>query len=224
MSRTVNAATPSAGATRQWPENRLPLLARPWLLTSWLALFLLAGCGNREMLVPIRNPQPDTVNFAGNWRMLDDFEAMQTKIDEAISQTDGVDEREILRGLLASNSDKRSRSKRNVGGLVHVFLENGKSLRISQTDAGLFIAFDRSVVEEYRFGEARMLSKGGARAQRVSGWEGDDYIIETLDEHGMKLTERYVLEAGGIELIRQITLRSAELDTVTVVQTFSRDG
>ena len=224
MSRTVNAATSSARATRQWTDNRVQLMARPWLLTGWLALFLLTACGNREMLVPIRNPQPDTVSFAGNWRMLEDFEAMQGKIDEAISQTDGVDEREILRGLLASNSDKRSRSKRDVGGLVHVFLENGKSLRISQTDAGLFIAFDRSVVEEYRFGEARMLSKGGARAQRVSGWEGQDYVIETLDDQGMKLTERYVLKPGGIELSRQITLRSAELNTVTVVQTFSREG
>jgi len=197
---------------------------RALIAAGALGIIALAGCGNREMLVPIRNARPESVSFAGRWRMREDFEAMQAEIDRAISQTDGVDERKILRGMIASNSDRRSRSNRNVGGLVHVFLENGQSLRISQTDAGLFIAFDRSVVEEYRFGEARMLSKGGARVQRVSGWEGDAYVIETLDEHGMKLTERYELAAGGGELIRRITLRSADLESVTVEQTFVRES
>ena len=128
--------------------------------------------------------------------------------------------------MIASNSDaSRSRSnRRNVGGLVHVFLENGQNLRISQTDAGLFIAFDRSVVEEYRFGEVRMLSKGGAQAQRVSGWLGNAYVIETLDRHGMKLTERYALDASVDSRIRRITLRSAEGDSISLVQNFRRES
>lgn len=196
------------------------------LTAALVGLLVLSGCGSREMLVPIRNAQPTSVNFEGRWTMREDFEAMQAEIDRAISRTDDVDERKILRGMIASNSNQqRSRSRnRNVGGLVHVFLENGQNLRISQTDAGLFIAFDRSVVEEYRFGEARMLSKGGAQAQRVSGWMGDAYVIETLDSHGMKLTERYEIGSGGDELSREITLRSAEQETVTVMQTFIRES
>lgn len=194
-------------------------------LSALIGLLILSACGSREMLVPIRNAQPTSVNFEGRWTMREDFEAMQAEIDRAISRTDDVDEREILRGMIASNSNQqRSRARnRNVGGLVHVFLENGRNLRISQTDAGLFIAFDRSVVEEYRFGEARMLSKGGAQAQRVSGWMEDAYVIETLDSHGMKLTERYEIGSGGDELRREITLRSAEQETVTVMQTFVRE-
>ena len=105
---------------------------------------------------------------------------------------------------------------------MHVFLESAGTLRITQTDAGLFIAFDRSVVEEYRFGEARGIQTGGASAQRVSGWDGEDYVIETLDETGMKLTERYSIADNGHRLTREITLRSAEMDSVSIVQTFTR--
>ena len=188
-----------------------------------VTLLALSGCGNQEMLVPIRNAQPASVDFSGRWRMREDLAEMREQVERAISETDDVDERRILQGMIASNSNRRSRS-RNVGGLVHVFLENGQNLRITQTDAGLFIAFDRSVVEEYRFGEARMLSKGGARVQRVSGWEGDAYVIETLDEHGMKLSERYEMATGGDELSREIRLRSKEDLTITVVQTFARES
>ncbi|MDX1482628.1 MAG: hypothetical protein R3315_13175 [Woeseiaceae bacterium] len=177
------------------------------------------------MLEPIRGEQPSGVDLSGVWRMQDDFEAMERRIDRAIRQTDGVDERKLLRGMLGTTDTERvSRSRRrnrDVGGLVHVFLESAGTLRITQTNAGLFIAFDRSVVEEYRFGEARGIQTGGASAQRVSGWDGEDYVIETLDETGMKLTERYSM-AGDDVLTREITLRSAEMDSVSIVQTFTR--
>ena len=66
-----------------------------------------------------------------------------------------------------------------------------------------------------------MIRTGGAVAQRVSGWEGNQYVIETLDEDGMKLTERYEL-VGTDRLTREITLRSKELDQITIVQTYRR--
>ena len=187
----------------------------------WLAI---AGCsGSKEMLQPIRGGSaPPGLDLSGYWTMQDDFEAMQQRLDRAIEQTDGVDERRILRGMLATEQRQTRSSGRTDGGLVFVFLENGRELRITQTETGLFIAFDRSVVEEYRFGEARMARKGGAAAQRVSGWLDDDYVIETLDEQGMKLSERYRLDAARDQLTREVTLRSAENDTVTIVQTFVR--
>ena len=104
-----------------------------------------------------------------------------------------------------------------------MFLENDASIRITQTGDGLFIGFGRSIVEEYRFGEARRVSVGGATARRVSGWEQNTYVIETLGDGGMKLTERYRLTPRGQHLQREIRLRSKELEQVTIVQTFVRE-
>lgn len=180
------------------------------------------------MLTPIPGAAPAGVDFTGIWFMQDDVEAMDRRIDRAIRQTDGVDERDLLRGMVGRTETERTRrsrrSNRDVGGLVHVFLESAGRLRITQTDAGLFIAFDRSVVEEYRFGEARQIQTGGATAQRVSGWDGRDYIVETLDQTGMKLTERWALGDGDRRLTREIILRSADMESVSIVQSFARQG
>lgn len=196
-------------------------------VAALIVVACIAGCAaNVEQLVPVRNAVPDDVDLSGRWRMQDDVAAMRERIDDAIRRTDGVDERDLLRGMTgtaARQDGRRRRSNgREAGGLVHVFLENDERLRVTQTDSGLFIAFGRSVVEEYRFGEARMVQTGGAAAQRVSGWDGRAYRIETLDRTGMKLTERYTLEASGNRLVREIRLRSADLATVSIVQTFVR--
>ncbi len=189
-------------------------------LLALAATIVLSGCaGSKEMLVPVRGPVPQGVDFTGEWRMQEDFAAMQEAIASAVRRTDGIDERQLLKNIMSGSST--SRRSRDVGGLVHVFLENAARLRVTQTDAGLFMAFDRSVVEEYRFGEARIVNKGGAVAQRVSGWDGETYVIETLDqEGGMKLSERYHLE--GEMLNREIVLRSKELEEVRLTQSFAR--
>ena len=187
---------------------------------------LLAACGGqREQLIPYRGEIPERIDFSGQWQMQDDLAAMDRRLDAAIRATDGVDERDVLRGMLGqsrSRNGRSSRSRRKAGGLVHVFLESAEFLRITQTEDGLFIAFDRSIVEEYRFGEARIVQTGGARAQRVSGWDGDAYVIETLGESGMKLSERYRLSQDRSLLTRDIDLRSAEMESIRIVQTFAR--
>lgn len=188
---------------------------------------IVAGCASApEPLSPKSAVVPSGVDLSGRWRMQDDFRDMQRRIERAIRDTDGVDERALLRApprQQRASRGGRSRS-RDVGGLVHVFLENAESLRITQTKDGLFVGFGRSIVEEYRFGEARRVSTGGALARRVSGWEQDDYVIETLGDSGMKLTERYRLEAAGRRLVREIVLRSKEMEQVTIVQTYAATG
>lgn len=90
--------------------------------------------------------------------------------------------------------------------LVEVFLEFGETLKITQTDFGLFISFDRAVVEEYRFGEQREVSVGPIEAQRSSGWDGRSYVIETLDKERARLVERYRLDAKREALLRTIEI------------------
>ena len=106
--------------------------------------------------------------------------------------------------------------------LVAVFLETGSELKVTQTTDGLFISFDRSVVEEYRFGELREVSVGPVTADRASGWDGGRYVIETLDEDGVKLLETYRLEDDGTSLLRTITILRKEARELDVRQVFER--
>lgn len=106
--------------------------------------------------------------------------------------------------LLRDTSGSTQRAARET--LVYAFYEAGKSVKVTQTESGLFVSFDRSVVEEYRFGENREVSVGEISADRVSGWVGDAYVIETLDKDGVTLRDSYRVNAGGAELTRTTSI------------------
>jgi len=122
--------------------------------------------------------------------------------------------------VLTTSSGTHPRGAREL--LVHVFLETGKSLKITQTEAGIFVSFDRSVVEEYRFGENREISVGAISAERVSGWEGATYVVETLDEEGAKLVEVYRLQDNNRRLQRTIEIWKRNEKKLALVQEFSQ--
>lgn len=188
-----------------------------------LGAALLAGCGAQEVLIPKSGEPPAAVDFSGYWELRTDADAERRRLNDAIRRTDGIDG-----GVILQPADVRRDGflleRRDHGGLVHVFLEHGRRLKITQTGSAIFISFDRAVVEEFRFGENREVSVGPVIADRVSGWEGDTYVVETLDENGMKLTERFELADGGETLRRTIVLRSSNDESVTVVQEFDRAG
>lgn len=184
-----------------------------------LLLVILAACASREILLPKRAEPPAGISFSGQWILRNDAEQHQRRINSAIRQTDGVDDRKIMRPTPTREGEE---PRRNRGGLVHVFLEHGEQLKITQTDAGLFLSFDRAVVEEFRFGENREVRVGPVVADRVSGWEGGQYVVETLDRNNMKLTERFSLEENGKVLRRTITLRGRDQKQRSIFQTFDR--
>jgi hypothetical protein len=185
-----------------------------------ITLVLLASCGSNETLLRKSAVAPPEMTLTGQWELIEDIDTVLRDFDRAIRQTS--DAKKALSGTQNSRSSRKIRSREKVGGLVHVFLENGKNLKITQVEFGLFISFDRSVVEEYQFGEARMMNIGGAQAQRVSGWESEDYVVETLGSEGMKLTERYHLIETESRLYRQVILRSKKGETVVTDLTYRR--
>jgi hypothetical protein len=103
-----------------------------------------------------------------------------------------------------------------------VFLETGTKLKITQTNDGLFISFDRSVVEEYRFREHRSINVGPIQADRVSGWVDGRYVIQTLDAQAALLTETYALAKDGQQLVRTVTIVYKEQETLSLQQVFDR--
>lgn len=196
------------------------LLSPRALLLLMLAVSI-AGCASREVLQPYSADNAANVDFSGEWQLREDPADMERRIQAAIRATDDLPDGIFVRPMQDRNR-RSSDSGRASGGLVHVFFETGRSLKITQTPAGLFLSFDRAVVEEFRFGEARQISVGQAEAMRVSGWDGASYVVETLGRNGMKLTERYRLSADRQLLTRRIVFRSKDRETAEVVQTFAR--
>jgi hypothetical protein len=166
---------------------------RNHLQTLLLALLLLiGGCAAKEELIAKSAMVPIGVDLTGTWQLR-------------------ADSQEAIRHGLRSDS-----------ALVNVFLETGDLLKLTQTDYALFVSFDRAIVEEYRFGEKRTVNVGPIEADRVSGWEGRRYIIETLDDDGAKLVDSYGLSPDGGEMMRTFKIIDGESVQVDVEQIFDR--
>lgn len=189
------------------------------LLASLAALSLLVACASKEELIAKSAAIPAGVDLSGQWRLRDDSHDTVARISNAEIAAAGGNE-----GIIVppDGSTKKPRRRSSDGTFVHVFLETGTALKITQTESGLFISFDRSVVEEYRFGEKRQISVGPVQADRVSGWEGNSYVIETLDTDGAKLIESYGLQDNGRSLVRTILIIADAQATLDVTQVFDR--
>ena len=189
---------------------------RNFILIAGLLTVFLSGCSGREVLLSIDGTVPVGVDLTGNWKIRARMADEQERLQQAIRRTDGVKDTS-----LTSNSSRR-KSRNSKAGLVYVFLETGAALKITQTAYALYVSFDRSVVEEFRFGDNRMISVGAVQAQRVTGWVDGALTVETLDKNSMKLTESYRLTSGGQILQRTITFRSKDEDVETILQEFDR--
>lgn len=98
----------------------------------------------------------------------------------------------------------------------------GELLKISQTADGLFISFDRAIVEEYSFGENRIVSVGPIEAQRVSGWQARTFVVETLDREGSLLTESWHIDDTEDVLVRNISIFRGDQQQFFSRQRFDR--
>jgi hypothetical protein len=186
-----------------------------------LVCLCIPACATKEVLLTRSAQVPPGVNLSGSWRILKDSSAGRQGIDKAIGRAGG--NTDIIPMPAESGRPSRSvRSTSSRGGLVQVFIHTGHNLKVTQTADGIFISFDRSVVEEFRFGENRKVSVGEIVAQRASGWDGNRYVVETLDRKGMKLTEQWYLSSDGHILQRLIVLRMPDKSDVTLRQSFRK--
>jgi hypothetical protein len=119
-----------------------------------------------------------------------------------------------------SNSGISQPSARDTA--VNVFLKMGESLKITQTGDGIFVSFDRSVVEEYRYGENRRISIGEITAERASGWAENGYVIETIDEDGALLIDTYRVLNAGESIRRTIVLLDGGRELLSLQLDFDR--
>ena len=184
-----------------------------------LAVLFIASCGAKPQLLPRNGINTNDIDLSGKW-------VLRRESGTPIARA-GAEEQTIVvprnTSRMSRTSLDQSRRSRSDGSAVHVFLESGTSLKITQTLHGIFISFDRAIVEEFTFGENRTVSVGPIEAQRVSGWEADEFIAETMDEKGAVLAERWSLAESGSTLMRTITVVEKEELVFSTTQVFDRE-
>jgi len=177
---------------------------------------VLCSCAGREPLPAKSGTVPAGVDLSGRWQLRDDSQSTNRAISDIEREAAGANE-----GLIPKSTRKTSSRKKSDDSQVHVFLETGEVLKITQVERGLFVSFDRAIVEEYRFGEQRMANVGPVVADRVSGWENGAYVIETRDKEGAMLIETYRLDGQDV-MIRTIRIVYDDKSKLDVRQVFDR--
>ena len=194
-----------------------------------LGVAMLAGCASapKPQLTPPVSMPPGDIDLSGRWLLRDRLDdPLRELTHQGFIGTGAAGQ--VIRlsrarsGQVLAPARESGRRNRHQAALVQVFLETGADVKITQTVDGLFISFDRSIVEEYVFGEHRAASVGPVIAERVSGWEDDAYRVETLDEDGVLLTERWYLDAGGQVLQRDVAISEDAQVQFAVTQIFDR--
>jgi len=173
---------------------------------------LLSACGTPPFLESKNAAAPSGVDFSGFWQVRNDTGARR------ISPSTG--DRDIL--IPTKRTQRSGRQRDRTGASAHIFLEYGNSLKITQTDYGIFISYDRSVVEEFTFGENRLISIGPIEALRASGWVEELFVVETLDDSGTTLYESWGLSNDAAVLVRDVRISKGEAVTFEHQQTFDR--
>ena len=189
----------------------LAFLVRFPYWSAVLSLLILTACSSGPMLLSKDATVPVGVDLSGRWTIRSDSSNQRFRSDSG-------EER-----LIPTSRAQRSRRQKSASGTsVQVFIEFGKSLKITQTNYGIFISYDRSIVEEFTFGENRIVSIGPIEALRVSGWDEQAFVVETRDATGATLYETWHLDANNAVLVRDVRIGKGEDDTYKLRQIFDR--
>jgi hypothetical protein len=182
----------------------------------FVPLLLMAGCAAAPQLEPRPGGNPMQVDLSGQWILRGGEGPAVTK--EQTIRMPPSSSRRTQSGMRPDRGKPRSKDSS-----VHVFLESGSNLKVTQTDYGLFFSFDRAIVEEYNFGENRLVNVGPIEAQRVSGWDGRSFVVETMDAEGNVLTETWSLDEKGRVLVRDLVITEDDQPGWWSRQVFDRE-
>jgi len=202
-------------------------IARQLQLIIFSAGMLFGCAGAPEPQLTPGSAVPPGVDLSGYWRLRDDAgdPLRQYSRQGFIGPRSTERVVRLTREMRRAGTTARSAGSRNRAALAQVFLETGANVKLTQTDDGLFISYDRSVVEEYIFGEHRVATVGPISAERASGWQGNAYVVETMDEDNVLLRERWYLADGGAVLQRDIEFFEKDELIFSAKQSFDRtDG
>ena len=191
-----------------------------WIVATFLMiglmLTLVGGCAAKPQLLAKSATVPAGVDFTGTWRLSERSKRSVEQLEAVGAGHHG----DILEEAKRARTGRRSRTTK--GAAVRVFLETAENLKVTQTEYAMFVSFDRSVVEEFRFGENRIIHVGPITDQRVSGWEDGAYVVETLDDDGARLLVQYRLHDSGRTMLRQVRMFIKNREELNLEQVYER--
>ena len=173
-------------------------------LTILILFSNLIGCNSKNISLDASSSlAPPNVNLSGLWQLKEGQVSSHLFLKNSSSKEFNTYEFKDL--------SRKQNSLAN--SLIRLFFETGELLKITQTEFSLFISYDRSIVEEYSFGENRLILVGPIQARRVSGWKSNSFVVETLDESGTLLSEKWHIQNSDMNLVRdiQITIGKTEI-------------
>jgi len=171
-------------------------------------LILLMSCSTNESLVNYNQNPEELINLEGSWEYTAKHDA-QKDLDAVINRIIGKNSK---KNIFSSSANQKN--NRNSDYVAHLFLRDAKRIKITQTRFAIYIDFNRSIVEEYKNNRVEIIELGEVKAQRSSGWQNDLYLIDTLDDRGMKITETYSLVNQDKNLQRQVIIRDKNANEV----------
>lgn len=183
------------------------------LNVTTLCILLLAGCSAPPDLIAFGAARTSETDFTGSWHR-----------NESINPTNlpAVP----LEADQQQAAQKRRPSSRPKGPGLAIFYDglylSAKNIRMTQDETVLFVKFDLARVEEYRFGEKRLANIGPLSILRVSGWEGDQYVVRSVTDDGTNVEDRYYLSNNGLRLHRVVSVEGRDQSKNTVRQVFDR--
>ncbi len=180
-------------------------------LTILILFSNLIGCNSKNIsLDATSSSAPPNVNLSGLWQLKEDQVSSHLFLKNSSSKEFNTYEFKDL--------SRKQNSLAN--SLIRLFFETGELLKITQTEFSLFISYDRSIVEEYSFGENRLILVGPIQARRVSGWKSDYFVVETLDESGALLSEKWHIQNSDMNLVRDIRITIGKTEIYRNKQSF----
>jgi hypothetical protein len=116
----------------------LALFVRFGARAAVFSALILVGCASSAPQLISKSPTvPEGVDLSGRWVVRADSRAGR-------SQMDGLQEKLVV----TSRSQRSRRQKGSSDGSAQVFIEYGESLKISQTDFGIFISYDIETLDD----------------------------------------------------------------------------
>ena len=177
---------------------------------------ILISCSTNETLVNFNQDPEEVTNLGGSWEYIAKLNGQQD-LNEAINRIIGQNNK---RNIFSSSANQQN--KRNSDYVAHLFLRDANRIKITQTRYALYIDFNRSIVEEYKNNRIETIELGEIKVQRSSGWQNGYYLIDTLDDRGMKITETYSLVNQNKNLQRKIILRDKDENEVVLERLYNR--
>lgn len=206
---------------------------------------LAAGCASTK----VSETPPTGVDLSGTWLLNQELSAdTEGAIEHAMTQArrsgSNAGERGGARGgkggggpgagAGGSGGQRGSRSESQGQGqgrgsrerldvLVAELSPSTDQVTIEQTASELIVVYGTQWEYRHQFGQELTLSVAGIDGERLSGWQEQQYVVETKTENGSTVTEYFRLAPDDNQLQITLTLEAKRLpDPISVTRVYDR--